>query len=109
MTAENDQDGPVRPPVIDLEARDMTAEPEPQPEPESAAEPEPAPPVPPPPRRRRPWAAWAVAAIALLAIFAGAWAYKSYGQRFWPSDEMTAMARRLAALEATSKTLGDQM
>ncbi|MBL8907834.1 MAG: hypothetical protein JNM20_14275 [Rhizobiales bacterium] len=111
----NDRDGPVRPPVIDIEAEDVTPATPPDShkpdEPESPAGPVPPPPPPPPSPRRKShhWRSWGLLLLLVAAAALGAWAYKDYGQRFWPSDEMTALADRVAALEAGNKTLNDQL
>jgi hypothetical protein len=110
----NDRDGPVRPPVIDIEAEDVTpsqAEPAKIDEPVSPADPVPPPPPPPPSARQRPrhWRRWGLLLLLLAAAALGAWAYRDYGQRFWPSDQMTALANRVNALEAGNKTLNDQL
>jgi hypothetical protein len=110
----NDRDGPVRPPVIDVEAEDVTPatpdEPAKFDEPPSPADPVPPPPPPPPPKRKsHHWRRWGLLLLLLGAAAIGAWAYKDYGQRFWPSDQMTALNNRVNALEAGNKTLNDQL
>jgi len=110
----NDRDGPVRPPVIDIEAEDVTPATQPDShkpdEPESPAEPVPPPPPPPPPKRKsHHWRRWGLFLLIVAAAVLGAWAYRDYGQRFWPSDQMTALASRVDALEAGNKTLNDQV
>jgi hypothetical protein len=108
----NDRDGPVRPPVIDIEAEDVTpataAESHKLDEPEAPADPVP-PPPPPPKRKSYHWRRWGLLLLLLAAAAVGAWAYKDYGQRFWPSDQMTALADRVGAVEAGNKTLNDQL
>jgi hypothetical protein len=52
---------------------------------------------------------WGGVALLALAALGGAWAYQAYGSRYWPTDEMTAMATRVSTLEAENKTLGDQL
>lgn len=110
----NDRDGPVRPPVIDVEAEDVTpatpSEPAEFDEPVSPADPVPPPPPPPPPKRKsHHWRRWGLLLLFVAAAALGAWAYRDYGQRFWPSDRMTALDSRVDALEATNKTLNDQL
>jgi len=110
----NDRDGPVRPPVIDVEAEDVTPATPDEPAkfdgPSSPADPVPPPPPPPPPKRKsHHWRRWGLLVLLLGAAAIGAWAYKDYGQRFWPSDQMTALNDRVNALEAGNKTLNDQL
>ena len=110
----NDRDGPVRPPVIDIEAEDVTpatpAEPARFDEPMEPVDPvPPPPPVPPPKRKSHHWRRWGLLLLLIAAAALGAWAYKDYGQRFWPSDRMIALDNRVDALEATNKTLNDQL
>jgi hypothetical protein len=76
---------------------------------EAAAGPASPPPAAAPAAARSPARLWGAVALVALAAIGGAWAYKSYGARFWPSDEMTAMAARLATLEAENKTLSEQL
>jgi len=109
MTApeSNDRDGPVRPPVIDIEAEDVT--PASGSDADKPVAPDEAVPPPPPQRKPHHWRRWGILLLAILAAAAGAWAYKDYGQRFWPSDQMTTLANRVGTLEATDKTLNDQL
>lgn len=97
-------------PIIDLKAEEVTEEPgraEPeQPEPEPVAQ---TVSTAPRPKSWVPAKAWGGLALVAIAGLGGAWLYKAYGERFWPSDEMTAMESRLATLEAENKTLGDQL
>ena len=116
MTApeSNDRDGPVRPPVIDIEAEDVTpataSEPEKAEERDMPADHAPPPPPPPLPKRKsHHWRRWGLLLLLAAAAALGAWAYRDYGQRFWPSDEMTALANRIDGLEAGNKTLNDQL
>ena len=99
-------------PVIDLEAEDVRViETEPVEVPEAdpvVDEPSSAPPVVKKARRFPPRLAGGIA-LAALAALAGAWLYKDFGARFWPSDEMTALASRLSVIEAENKTLTDQL
>jgi hypothetical protein len=99
-------------PVIDLKAEEIFVEPEEKsaeasPDPEPAAD-QTAPP-PPPPKPRTSWRLWGSIGLVALAALAGAWGYKTYGGRFWPSDEMTALATRLSAVEAENQTLTNQL
>lgn len=101
-------------PVIDLTAEEIALG-ETRPE-FAAGDDDPAvnlPPPPPPPEKKRqtglPTKWWGRIALAVLAAFAGAWLYKGYGERFWPSETMTDMTARLSTLEAESKTLNGQL
>jgi len=104
---ENETQGSgAEPPVIDLEAEEVagaaeTATPDaPPPEPE----------IPPPaPRKKHPVRSIAIAGLAVVAILAGAVAYRSFGERLWPSGRSLAMEERLAALDATTRTLNNQV
>ena len=84
-------------PVIDLTAETVVD-----------AEPQPAAATPLPkaqPKRRF----WGAAALALIAAGIGAWAFRSYGAAWWPTDQTLAMEQRLNSLEASHKTLADQL
>jgi hypothetical protein len=107
----NDKDGPVHPPVIDIEAEDVTPSPDVESEKTTAygAHAEAAPPPLPPKRRSHGWRNLGLLILVIAALAAGAWLYKDYGQRFWPSDIFTTLANRVATLEASNKTLGDQL
>jgi hypothetical protein len=116
---KSDQGDAVDPksPVIDLEAEEVkeieseaVATAEPPPADEESASPPP-PPSPTPAKKKSGSSAklWGGVALVALAALGGAWLYKDYGARFWPTDEMTAMASRLATLESENKTLGDQL
>lgn len=100
--AKSEDDKPIDPnsPVIDLEAEDVT---------EAKTSPDPAPQAAPRPRQKSALRYWPQASLAVLALLAGAWLYKNYGQGIWPSDIITAMSARVASLEAESKTLNDQL
>ena len=95
MTDGNDKKTEA-PTVIDLEADEVRAE-EPVPPPSS-----------PKPARRTPWRSYGAVALALAAALFGAWLYRGYGAAWWPSSEMQALAERVSALEASSKTVNDQ-
>lgn len=128
---ENEQHGSTaRSPVIDLEAEEISpaadagdgeaakdAEPAPlaadTPEPEAAAtEPVKEEPVsPPPPREKSPlWTKTRVLGLAaVIAAFLGAWFYREFGAHWWPPSSMTAMEEKLGALEASNRTLNEQL
>ena len=66
--------GPVHPPVIDIEAEDVT--PAAASEPAATAESEsPIPASPPPKPRKRQWGRWGVVLLLILAMGLGAWLY----------------------------------
>ena len=111
MTApeSNDKDGPVRPPVIDIEAEDVTPPVESESDKIAQDDAPLSPPPPPPKSKPHHWRRWGVLLLLLLAVAGGAWLYKDYGQRFWPSDQITALTNRIATLEAGNKTLNDQL
>jgi hypothetical protein len=100
--AKSEDEQPIDPktPVIDLEAEDVT---------EERASPDPAPLPPPRPQRKSLSRYWPQASLAVLALLAGAWLYKNYGQGIWPSDAITAMAAKIETLEAETKTLTSQL
>jgi hypothetical protein len=112
--------GRPKPQVIDLEAEDIRAEvvednaaTSPTETPEVVAgdvhRAEAAPPPPPAPaNRKRGIAAWIIAALVAGTI-AGAWVYRDLLSRYFPTAQVTAMETKLAALEARTKTIGDQM
>jgi hypothetical protein len=129
---ENEQHGSTaRSPVIDLEAEEISpgadagdsaaakdAESAP-PAAETTAEPETAAPEPPkeepvsppPPREKSPlWTKTRVMGIAaVIAAFLGAWFYREFGAQWWPPSAMTAMEEKLGALEASNRTLNEQL
>jgi hypothetical protein len=96
----------AEPPVIDLAAEEVggasdTATPE---EPEAEAENPPS-----TPRRAFPTRTMTVTILTVVAIIAGALAYRSFGERLWPGERTTAMEQRLAALDASTHTLNQQL
>lgn len=106
-TIENESQGSkARSPVIDLEAEDIspaadTGETEPpQEEPVS----------PPPPERSSFWTRGRITTIAaIVAALLGAWLYREFGSHLWPPSAMTAMEQRLGTLEASNRTLNEQL
>jgi len=108
----NDKDGPVHPPVIDIEAEDVTPSPDVESEKtianEARAEAPPPPPLP-PKRKSHGWRNLGLLILVIAALAGGAWLYKDFGQRFWPSDVVATLANRVATLEANNKTLSDQL
>ena len=101
MTNDNPE-SPIKPKVIDLEAEDVIVE--------EADKPS-VPPPPAPPKKSTPsipsltWLA-----IALLGgVAIGGWAYKDILSSYLPSNELVAARSRIDALEAQTKTLGEQL
>jgi hypothetical protein len=126
MTTREHEHEPGGRSAIDVEAEEVTpavdtdvpaqAEPDARAEPhEEASLDEPAiPPVVPPEaprRRRRSFARRVLPALALviIAVVAGAALYRSFGERFWPSDRMHSLEERVATLDATTRTLNTQL
>jgi hypothetical protein len=101
-SAKSEDEKPIDPhqPVIDLEAEDVI---------EAGTASKPAAPLSPHPQRKSWLRLWPHISIAIVALLAGAWAYKNYGQGLWPSDAVTAMAARIDTLEAESRTLNRQL
>lgn len=106
---ENESQGSkARSPVIDLEAEDIsppsdTGDTEPPKEAEEQA----APPPPKPERRPSFWARHRGAIITgIVAILLGAWFYRAVISDIWPPS---SMAERLATLEASNRTVNEQL
>ena len=102
MTNENPE-SPLKPQVIDLEAEDVIVE--------EADKPS-VPPTPSAPPNKSapsiPSMTWL--AIALLGgVVIGGWAYKDILSSYLPSNELIAARTRIDALEAQTKTLGEQL
>jgi hypothetical protein len=106
-TIENDSQGSkARSPVIDLEAEDIspaadTGETEPpKEEPVSS----------PPPERTPFWTRNRITGIAaILAALFGAWLYREFGADFWPPTSVSALEARLGTVEASNRTLNQQL
>jgi hypothetical protein len=99
MTNENPE-SPLKPQVIDLDAEDIIVE--------EADKPAAPPPPPTPAKKPIPLAAWL--AIALLGgAVIGGWMYKDVLSSYLPSNETIAARSRIDALEAQTKTLGEQL
>jgi hypothetical protein len=106
-TIENDSQGSkARSPVIDLDAEDIspaadTGETEPpKEEPVSS----------PPPERTPFWTRNRITAIgAILAALLGAWLYREFGADFWPPASVSALEQRLGTVEASNRTLNQQL
>lgn len=117
-TPKDDGEPSIKPPVIDLDAEDVTEEVflkaqkgETESRTEDPAPPRTAPPPPPPPRAkpaRRGNLAWILVAL-IAGVMAGAWLYRDVLASYFPTDEMASMQARLAGLEAETGTLARQM
>lgn len=109
---ENDSQGSkARSPVIDLEAEDISpATDTGETEPPKDAEPETPPPPPPPPKRASLWTHNRILGLAaVIAAILGAWLYREFGSDFWPPSSVTALETRLGTLEASNRTLNEQL
>jgi hypothetical protein len=51
----------------------------------------------------------AAAVLTVAAVIAGAFLYRSFGERYWPGDRITAMEERLSALDAATRSLSNQV
>ena len=99
MTNENPE-SPLKPQVIDLDAEDVIVD--------EADKPAAPPPPPTPAKKSIPPTAWL--AIALLGgVVAGGWFYKDVLSSYMPSNELVTARARMEALEAQTKTLGEQL
>ena len=99
MTNENPE-SPLKPQVIDLDAEDVIVD---------EADKPAAPPLPPAPAKKSiPPVAWL--AVALLAGgVIGGWIYKDLLSSYLPSNATIVAQTRIDALEAQTKTLGEQL
>ena len=99
MTNENPE-SPLKPQVIDLDAEDVIVD----------DVDKPATPPPPPALARKsiPPAAWLAVALLGGAVIGG-WIYKDVLSSYLPSNETIAVQSRIDALEAQTKTLGEQL
>ncbi len=113
-TPKDEGEPAVKPPVIDLDAEDVTDQAvrqETEFRTEDPAPPRMAPPPPPLPRAkpaRRGNFAWILVAL-IAGVLAGAWLYRDVLASYFPTDQMTSMQARLAGLEAETGTLAQQM
>ncbi len=107
---ENESQGSeARSPVIDLEAEDVS--PAADAGDTEIPKEEPVPPPPPEPPEKPPfWTTRRIAGVvAVIAALLGAWAYREFGANWWPPSTMSAMEERLGALEASNRTLNEQL
>ena len=99
MTNENPE-SPLKPQVIDLDAEDVIVD--------EADNPAAPPPPPAPAKKSIPPVAWL--AVALLAGgVIGGWIYKDLLSSYLPSNATIVAQTRIDALEAQTKTLGEQL
>ena len=99
MTHENPE-SPLKPQVIDLDAEDVIVD--------EADKPAPPPPPPTPAMKSVLPVAWIAVALIGGAV-AGGWIYKDVLSSYLPSNETVAAQSRIDALEAQTKTLGEQL
>lgn len=102
--SKSDDNSPVKPQVIDLQAEDVTVESDPPREEPST----PPPPHAPAKRRSGGSATWIIAAL-VLGLIGGGWLYRDVLSTYLPTDEMTALKGRIDVLEANGKTQGEQL
>ena len=106
---ENESQGSeARSPVIDLEAEDVS--PAADTGDTEVPKEEPTSPSPPPPEKPPFWTTKRIAGVvAVIALVLGAWAYREFGAKWWPPSAMSAMEERLGTLEASNRTLNEQL
>lgn len=93
-------ESPVKPQVIDLDAEDVIVE--------EGSAPAAPPPPPTPAKKSTPPTTWLAIAL-LIAAVAGGWIYKDILSSYMPSNELNTARARMDALEAQTKTLGEQL
>ena len=103
MTHENPE-SPLKPQVIDLDAEDVIVDEADKP----ATPPPPETPPPTPAMKSVLPVAWLVI-VLLGGAVAGGWIYKDVLSSYLPSNEAVAAQSRIDALEAQTKTLGEQL
>lgn len=112
MSDQNNDTGPVRPQVIDLEAEEIrsSAEDTSRTNTEDAREDAAAGSTTPPPPKRsgRGAASWIVAALILGAL-GGGWLYRGVLSSYLPTNEMTALRNQIAALEQNHSGLQSEI
>ena len=117
---ENESQGSeARSPVIDLEAEDISPpsdtgdiEP-PKEEPPQEEPPKEEQSSSPPPSAREKSSFWTrgriAGVVAVVAALFGAWAYREFGAPWWPPSSMSVLEEKLGTLEASNRTLNDQL
>lgn len=105
-----DDDGPVRPQVIDLEAEEIRTDAEAAKADDAGKPSWTSEPAAPPPEKtsRRSMAGWIIAAL-VLGLLAGGWFYRGVLANYFPSNQVTAMQARLDALEINNNGLAEQL
>lgn len=98
---KTDDNDPIKPQVIDLNAEDVTVDEEPRP-----ADP---PPVQSAPAARKAGSAKWIALALLLGVAGGAWAYRDMLSTYLPSNVVAALQARVEVLEANGRTQADQI
>ena len=98
---KTDDNDPIKPQVIDLNAEDVTVDEEPRP-----ADP---PPVQSAPAARKAGSAKWIALALLLGVAGGAWAYRDMLSAYLPSNAVAALQARVEVLEANGRTQADQI
>jgi hypothetical protein len=104
-----DDQGPLRPQVIDLDAEEIRTVPEAdRPADGDGAEDDTPPPAASPKDRRGRSALWLAAAL-LIGAMLGGWLYRGVLASYFPTNEMAAMKIRIDALETSSGSLTQQI
>ena len=116
---KHDDQGPLRPQVIDLEAEEIRTEPDtpkddaPRADGPRAAddmtEPSNAPYVARDPARRRGGTAMWIVAALILGALGGGWLYRDVLSGYFPSNEMVALKDRLGAMEVNGGMLAQEI
>ena len=104
-----DEQGPLRPQVIDLDAEEIRTEPETAraPDADDSGEETPPPAAKPQEKRGRP-VLWLAAALLIGALLGG-WFYRGVLASYFPTNEMAAMKIRIDQLEASGGSLAQQI
>src|SRR5512139_1065553 len=98
---KTDDNDPIKPQVIDLNAEEVTVDEEPRP-----ADP---PPGQSAPAARKAGSAKWIALALLLGVAGGAWADRDMLSAYLPSDAVAALQARVEVLEANGRTQADQI
>lgn len=108
---ENEAQGSeARSPVIDLEAEDISPAADTGDADIPKEEPVSPPPPQPPPEKSPFWTTKRITAVAaIIAAMLGAWAYREFGAHWWPPSAMSALEEKLGTLEASNRTLNEQL